>query len=239
MMTLPLKACSLAVMTAACASAVTAQAQEPRPVMSTPYIADNANAAYGEIRSRWLIAQAEQQVRYSAFEGTLEEFVRSDPVLQAVSWPYGACIDMLSLIPPPLEGWGLRSEAPFTKNPVEDIRAEVSMVTYDQNLTSDDPDFYASERSVYITVGVSPDSKAFWDMALSQPALRDAMLEPGPYNYPVTIMGGGVLLGDVLVSINATDEADRLAYLEKMIGCAINNDMIAQGIDRATLKEEP
>lgn len=233
------KTIAFACMTTLIAHEASAEPKDLRSVMSAPFTVDNAQAAYDEVRSRWVAAQKEQQARYSAFKGKLEDFVRSDPILQAVSWPYGACSDMMSLIPPPLDGWGLRSEAPFTKNPVAGERAEVSMVTYDQNLTVDDPDFFGSERSVQITVGISPDSKAFWDMAISQPAMRAAMLESGPYNYPIMIMGGGVVLGDVLVSVTANEEADKLAYLKKMIGCAIQNGMIATGVDPATLSETP
>lgn len=233
------KPCALTCLVTMAASTVSADAEDPRPVMSAPYTVDNARAAYDEVRSRWLAAQQEQEARYSAFDGELEDFVRSDPILQAVSWPYGACTDMLSLIPPPSDGWGLRSEAPFTTNPVEESRAEVWMVTYDQSLTSDDSDFFASERSVHIRVGVSPDSKAFWDMALSQAGMRDAMFEPGPYNYPVTIAGSEVLLGDVLVSVSSTDEAAKLAYLEQIVGCAIESGMIAEGVEPTTLRETP
>jgi hypothetical protein len=207
--------------------------------MSAPYTVDDARVAYDEVRSRWVAAQQEQQARYSAFDGELKDFVRSDPILQAVSWPYGTCADMLGLIPPPMDGWGLRSEAPFTTNPVEDSRAEVWMVTYGQSLTSDDDDFFASERSVHIRVGISPDSKAFWDMALSQAGMRDAMFEPGPYSYPVTIAGADVLLGDVLVSVSSTDVTAKLSYLERIIGCAIESGMIAEGVDPAELTEEP
>ena len=234
-----LKTSVLACLVTMAASTVSADARDPRPVMSAPYTVANARAAYDEVRSRWVAAQQEQQARYSAFDGELEDFVRSDPILQAVSWPYGACSDMLGLIPPPMDGWGLRSDAPFTTNPVEEERAAVWIVTYDQDLTSDDDDFFASERSVHIRVGVSADSKAFWEMALSQAAMRDAMFEPGPYNYPVTIAGADVLLGDVLVSVSSTDETAKLAYLEKIIGCAIESGMIAEGVDPATLTETP
>jgi hypothetical protein len=218
---------------------VHAEQQAPRPVMSAPFSVANAQVAHDEVRSRWLAAQEEQQRRFGAFEGKMDAFVRSDPIVQVVSWSYDSCIDPISFIPPPLDGWGLRSQAPFTTNPVEETRTEVSFVTYDLSLASDHPDFHASERSVQIRTGISPDSKVFWEMALSQPAMRDAMLKPGPYDYPVTIADGGTLLGDVLVSVFATNEADKQAYLELIIGCAIENDMIAEGVDPVTLKGTP
>ncbi len=210
-----------------------------RPVMSAPYEVASARVAMGEIKTRWDAAQIEQQNRFAVFEGDFQDFVRSDPIMQDVTWPYDTCTDLISLIPPPNDGWGLRSDASFTQNPVDDVRAQVGLVTYDLDLSSDHPDFYGTERSVFITLSAAPENRTFWEMAMNEPALRAASFKPGPYNYPIGLHDGGVLLGDVFVRVSGTDEADSLRYLEQMIGCAIQSNMIADGVDPSTLRETP
>jgi hypothetical protein len=210
-----------------------------QPLMSEPYTAENAQTALDAVKLRWDAAQQEQQNRFAAFDGEVSDFVRSDPVLQNVTWPYENCTDLISLIPPPLDGWGLRSAAPFTKNPVEAERAEFSLVTYDPTIPTNDPAFYGSEESVYIAFSASPDSLELWKMMYNEPSLREQMFVPGPYNYPVSGMDGGVQLGEVSIKISGTDEDAANMYLEVIIGCAIAGGMIAEGIDPTTLSLTP
>ncbi|MDO6591217.1 hypothetical protein DS901_17240 [Loktanella sp. D2R18] len=210
-----------------------------QPLMSEPYAAENAQTAMDEIKLRWDAAQQEQQDRFAAFSGDYNDFVRSDPILQNVTWPYEACTDLISLIPPPLDGWGVRSDAPFTQNPIEDKRAEFGLVTFDADVPTNDPAFFGSEDSVSISLSASVDNVVLWNMMYGEPTMRESMYVPGPYNYPVSNMDGSVLFGDVLVRISATDETNAQLYLETMIGCAIAGGMIAEGIDVTTLRDQP
>ncbi|MEM8538165.1 MAG: hypothetical protein AAGF56_09915 [Pseudomonadota bacterium] len=83
------------------ATAALADDQPPQPVFSEPFTAPDALAAFAEIEARRQVAEAEQQARFSAFEGDMADFVRSDPILQRVTWPFENCTDVASLIPPP------------------------------------------------------------------------------------------------------------------------------------------
>ena len=103
-----LSTCAAAVLTSTLGYA---EAQETRPIFSESYSVADAMAAYSEIDRRWDEAQAEQQSRFAAFEGDHADFVRSDPILQDVEWPYEECTSVVSLIPPPMPGWGISSDA--------------------------------------------------------------------------------------------------------------------------------
>lgn len=223
-----------------CTSATGALADMPntQPVMSQAYTVENAQAAMDDVKRRWDIAQAEQQNRLAAFEGNFEDFVRTDPILQNVTWPYDACTDLITLIPPPSRGWGVRSLAPFTTNPVADEHAQFSLVTYDMNLPSSDEDFFKSERSVFFNLSADPSHLMLWDMVYSNPDMRDMTYEPGPYGYPVRKMDGAVMLGNVAVTISATHPEDQAHYLAKMIRCAIDGGLLANGVDPTILTED-
>lgn len=207
-----------------------AHAQDTQPVFSEPYEVSDARQAMDNVRARWQAAQAEQMERYSKHKGTLEEFVRNDPVLQDVSWPYGTCTDMLSLIPPPLEGWGLRSSRPFPKNPIGEEQAEISYVTYDAT---------GRERSVTINLTSAAVSVEALESMLSNEMMRDAAFDKGPYNHPIGKYGSGALIGNVVVNISGTGEQPAAEYLSAMIKCAINSGFLAKGIDPGTLRNDP
>ncbi len=215
------------------------QADEARPVFSEPYSVSDARAAFAEIDMRWDMAEAEQQARFMAFNGKIEDFVRSDPILQQVSWDYDTCINLISLIPPPLKGWGLRSEASFVEIPVSDTGAQVEYVRYGAGLGSADEGFYPSEESVSVVLSNSSDMVQFFDTMMAQEMLRDASFDQGPFNYPLLKHSNKTLLGDITVDVTATRPEDAQLYLQEIIGCAIKNGMIAAGVDPDALRSQP
>ena len=218
-------------------AATVSSAQDGRPVFSDPYEVADVVAALVEVKARHEQTQADLFEAYSQFEGKLEDFERTDPILQQVTWSYETCTDLHSLFPPPLEGWGVRSDAPWTTLPVDDMRGEIYFVTFDPLL--DQKTAEMSEKSVYIQITANAATVEAHKMGLSNEILRDIKFEPGPYNYPVLRHVGGTLLGDYLVSISGSDPEVESAYLAEMISCAIQNDLIAEGIDPATLRDEP
>lgn len=214
-------------------------AEEGRPVFSEPYVVANAGAAYTEIDVRWDAAQAEQQARFSAFEGDASEFVRNDPILQQVSWPYEDCTDLISLIPPPMEGWGVRSDASFVKNPVGPERAQVGYVRYAPGMSSAEEGFFGTEESVSASFSTSPDMVQFFGMMIGQEAMRDVAFDEGPYGYPLFKHTNRTLLGHVTVEVSATQPEDAQLYLQEIIGCAIRTGLIAEGVDPESLRPDP
>lgn len=210
--------------------ASTARAQDTQPIFSEPYEVTDARQAMDEVRARWKAAQTQQMERYSKHTGTLEDFVRSDPIVQDVSWPYGACTDMLSLIPAPLEGWGLRSSMPFPKNPIGEEQAEISYMTYD-----------AAGKEVSVTINLSSATanvQALENM-MSNEQMRAVAFDAGPYNHPIGKYGSGALIGNVVVNISGTGEKPAAEYLSVMIKCAIESGFIAKGLDPSTLRNDP
>ncbi len=222
--------CALALPFGAVADDVTSQ-----PVLSERYEVADAMAAMQTVMDRWDAAQAEQQARFGAFDGDFADFVRTDPILQDVTWPYGSCTDLVSLIPPPAENWAIRSEFALRDNPVTPDRAEIFFVSYDPTRASDDPNFWTDSKTVTIRITSSPDQTQSLQMMLSEPMMRDAMFEPGPFGYPKQRFANATLLGPYLVDVTGTGEEAPAQYFEQIVGCAIDSGLIAEGVDRATL----
>lgn len=218
-------------------AAAHAETVDSRPAMSDAYSVENARTAMDEVKQRWELAQTDMQTRMATFKGDLADFVRTDPVLQNVTWPYETCTDLQSIVPPPSEGWGIRSDAPFTTNPIEDERAHISLVTYDAALTPADEEFFSTERSVAIHFSTDPANLTYWELTYADPTIREISYEAGPYGYPIRKMDKSVVLGDVAISITATDTADRDHYLAEMIRCAIDGGFLAPGVDPEILTE--
>lgn len=216
-----------------------AQTNDVRPVFSEPYTVSDARAAFVAINERWDAAEAEQRARFSAFDGKIDDFVRTDPILQRVSWDHDTCVNLISLIPPPQNGWGLRSEASFVEIPVSDTRAQVVYVRYGAGLASDDEAFFSSEQSVSVVLSTSPDMVQFFDMMMGQEALRDASFDKGPFDYPLLKHSNKTLLGDVTIDVTATRPEDARLYLQEIIRCAIENGMIAASVDPDALRSQP
>ena len=216
-----------------------AQDQAPRPVFSEPYTVADARAAYEAIDERWDQTQIEQQARLSEHEGDFTTFVRSDPILQDVTWAYDSCTDMVSLIPPPGDGWGISSEASNVKTPIGEDRAEVIYVRFDPALQSDDEAFFQTEEYITINVSRSPESVQLFEMMYPQEALRASLFEPGPYNYPLMMQANSTVLGDISVGVSANRAEDAEEMLTRIIGCAIKSGLIAEVVDPATLDPVP
>jgi len=218
---------------------VNAQDAETRPVFSERYETEDVLSAHVEVKSRWDQSQEEQAKRFSEFDGVLDDFVRTDPILQDVTWDYGACSDVISLIPPPLEGWGLRSEASYVEIPVSEERAQVHYVRYDPALGSGDDTFYQSERSVALNISISPDNEQFFEMMLGQQGMRDVLFDAGPYNYPLMKGTNRTQLGPYMIEVSATDPEDATAYLTRVIACGVKGGLLAPGLDPTTLRGDP
>jgi len=223
------------------APGVAAQDAPNRPVFSEAYVVDGLMAGIAEATARSKAAAAEQMTRFSQYEGALEAFVRNDPILQQVNWPYGTCTDMLSLVPPPMDGWGLRSETLAIQTPnITDTFVEVSYVTFDASDDGQGDDVSAGEQSVTITINADPAAAVTFGIGFTDPNMRAALLTDGPYGYPILPYGGHTtLLGSYLVDVTGTDTEDAALYFGHMIRCAIDNDLIAKGLDPATLSEMP
>ncbi|MEM8537051.1 MAG: hypothetical protein AAGF56_04230 [Pseudomonadota bacterium] len=208
-------------------------------MFSEPYMAANAVEALAEREARWEAAEAEQMVRFTSHEGDMADFVRTDPILQAVSWDYGTCIDMVSLLPPPMDGWGLGSNAKSVRMVADDQRAEIFYKTFDPDLSSDHPDFFRSERSVVVRISDQPAMVEITKMRLENEMMREAAYNEGPYGYPIERFGNRAVLGKYTVDVSGTDDAMALAYFTQIIGCAIDNGLIADGLDPASLRDTP
>ena len=216
-----------------------ASEQFNQPVLSEPYTAANALAAHKEIRARWEVSQAELATQYSAVDVDLNNIVRTHPVPQRVSWPYETCSDVITMVPTPTGEWGISSDASIIRSPVTEDRAEITYLRFDPALNPAHKDFYQSEEYVQITVMRSPEAVQLFEMMYPNEALRAAMFEPGPYNYPLMTQTLGTLVGDISIAVSSTNENAANAYLTQMIGCAIKSGLIAKQIDPTSLAPVP
>lgn len=210
--------------------------------MSEPYVAENFVLAVAEATLRSEAANTEQLMRFSQHEGAWDTFTRTDPILQQVSWPYGKCTDLTSLIPPPDDGWGLRSETllvSMSAPKTSDERVEVSFNYLDPSPELTDEDVFQTSQSVTITITSNPAASVAIKQSLANPALRDVMFTQGPYGYPVMPFGNAALLGNYTVDVVGTGMEHPSRYFAKIVKCAIDNGLIADGVDPAEFTEEP
>lgn len=222
--------------------ASTAQAQDmtAQPLISEPYTVVDARAAMDAIMARDDMAEAEDRRRFSDFEGPMDEFVTSQPVFQDVSWDYGPCTDLVSLIPPPMDGWAIRSDFGRVENPISDARAEIFYEYYDHGIAPSEQGFSDPSNMITIRVTESADSAEYMSMMLDNEAMRSAMLASGPYGYPVMKMApGSTQLGPYGIQITGNSPERVQMYLTQMIGCAIDNGLILEGVDPASLTSTP
>lgn len=163
--------------------------------------------------------------------------------VEPITWDYGQCTNARTLIPPPLEGWGLLNDTSVGEWPIADDNARIVLTR------AGDPHDPATlgraasndATSIYISSG-TPTTKALQDM-FSNEQLRPAFFTPGPYNYPVRKGVAGqrhqeALLGPYRVLIDGNN-ADNGAYFRQIIHCAIKSGLIAPGADPATLRATP
>ncbi|MEM7728437.1 MAG: hypothetical protein AAF311_04095 [Pseudomonadota bacterium] len=163
--------------------------------------------------------------------------------VEPITWDYGNCTNARTLIPPPLEGWGLANDVSPGEWPIEDSNASIVMT---QAGAPHDPaslglSYGEASSSIYISSGRAT-SKTLQDM-LDNEALRDNFFEAGPYNYPVRkgLLGEAhyeTLLGPYRVLMGTNTDHDG-EYFRQMIKCAIDNGLIAEGVDPATLRADP
>lgn len=220
--------------------AAQAQGVAGQPLISEPHEVADARAAMDEIMVRDDEAEAEDRRRFGDFEGPMEEFVTSQPLYQDVTWNYGPCTDLVSLIPPPMDGWAIRSDFGRVENPVTNVRAEISYIYYDHGISPGEPGFFDSSNSINIRVTDHTDSASAMAMILGNEAMRSRMLDTGPYGYPVMKMNPGeTLLGPYGVMISGVDPERVQMYLTQMVGCAIEGGLIADGVDPASLSDTP
>lgn len=198
-----------------------------------PIVADNAKQAMELLdardkKRRQLVYQTGQAI---AVQRTI------------LSWPYETCRDAGSLIPPPLEGWGVFSDISIGEWPITPEMARIAYSYADDTLDPASAEYGASKHNVSVnissgTIGV----EGMRDM-YTEPALRGAMLMPGPYNYPIQktppdYPGRTVLLGDYLVQLDGTGR-DIDAYFSMIIACGIAGGLVTEGVDQSALRAAP
>lgn len=200
----------------------------------------DARAAMDAIMARDDLAEAEDRRRFGAFEGATEDFVSSQPLFQDVTWDYGPCTDLVSLIPPPMDGWAIRSDFGRVENPINDARAEIFYEYYDHGIAPGEPGFSDPSNMITIRVTESAESDDYMSMMLANEAMRSAMLDTGPYGYPVMKMApGSTQLGPYGVQITGNNPERVRMYLTQMVGCAVESGLIADGVDPTTLSNTP
>jgi hypothetical protein len=162
--------------------------------------------------------------------------------MEPITWDYGRCTNARTLIPPPLDGWGLLNDTSVGEWLITDDNASIVLTRAG---APHDPDTLGraagdGATSIYISSG-TPTTKAMQDM-FNNEQLRSAFFEPGPYNYPVRKGVAGerhqeVLLGPYRVLIGSDDSDGE--YFRQIIRCAISNDLIATGVNPSILRKTP
>lgn len=89
--------------------------------------------------------------------------------------------------------------------------------------------------AVSVRVTANAAQGQMWDMAMDNDVMRDQMLVEGPFGYPLMMMQNATMLGTYHADVSGTDEASTALFLENIIGCAIDNGVLANGVDPATL----
>ncbi len=220
-------------------SAVVAQDATRQPLLSDPITVADAFEAYHLAQDMYRADKDAELERATAHQGDLDTYVRAAPVLYDISWEYGDCTSPAGLIPPPPDGWGIPNAAfPFSW-PGEAENLWLTYFTYDPEPLPGTDAFSETERSLRISATRSPSQLQMLGMMLSSDAMREQMLVEGPYGYPVGKHDGGMVFGDIHVTVDGSDEVVVQDMMAEIIGCAISNDMVAEGIDPATLRAEP
>ena len=160
-----------------------------------------------------------------------------------VTWEYGPCRDAASLLPPPFETWGIISDLSRGEWPSTAEMARITYTSVDQTLDPTSAEYGASKEniSIYISSG-TPSVSGMADM-YSNEQLKDVMLEPGPFGYPVRktpagFSGRTVLMGSYLVQLDGTGK-DMDLYFETIVKCGIQGGLIADGVDPSSLQVTP
>ncbi len=129
---------------------VTAQDVTKQAPLSELYEEADAQTAYENLDARWDAAYEQLSIDLINNPDGRDTYVPKYPVLQQVTWPYEACTDVVSLVPPPLEGWAIESRTSWSNNPVGPDQAVVNYVAYDGNLQPHEDGFWTADRAVQI-----------------------------------------------------------------------------------------
>ena len=200
---------------------------------SGPITADNVSDARDQL------AQLDQERRELAVQtGSSLGF----PIIE-VSWDYGPCKDAASLLPPPMETWGITSDLSRGEWPNTPEMARITYTSVEESLDPTSAEYGASKEniSIYISSG-TPSVSGMADM-YSNEQLKDVMLAPGPFGYPIQktppgFPGRTVLLGPYLVQLDGTGK-DMDRYFETIVKCGIEGGLIADGVDPSSLEVTP
>ena len=165
------------------------------------------------------------------------EDLSSSGEIEQLSWEYGPCTDAASLIPPPLEGWGLLNDTPLGEWPIGPDNARITYSFVDETLDPNSAEYGQSRQNVSIYISSDAAQVEGLQTFLSNPQLRDGMFEAGPFNYPVQKHAMGTLLGTFIVQGDGHGD-DVGEYFETIIKCGIESGLIAEGIapDSLTLR---
>lgn len=163
--------------------------------------------------------------------------------VEPITWDYGTCLNARTLIPSPLEGWGLLNDMSVGEWPIDDDNAR--LVLTKAGGPHDPPSLGRSaandSTAIYISSGTAT-VKALQDM-FSNEQLRPTFFTTGPYNYPVRKGVPGALhqealLGPYRVLIDGNN-ADDGEYFRQIIQCAIKSGLVAEGVDPTSLRDTP
>ena len=114
------------------ASSATAQDRSAQQLISDRYIEPDARTAYDALDARWEAAEAIQFADVVQLGGDWADYVPKHPLLQNITWPYETCIDVVSFVPPPQDGWAIQTQVSSTSNPIKDDVAEARYIEYGQ-----------------------------------------------------------------------------------------------------------
>ncbi|WP_296418733.1 hypothetical protein [Pseudooctadecabacter sp.] len=211
-----------------------AQTPDTQPVFSDPYEVSDARAAMDEIIARDAVADAEAQNLIMSGEVDLASYVPNQPLYQDISWPVDVCTGPLDLFPSPPDGWGIASDWGQRTNPIDENGGELFYVR-PPDLAVDDPNFVRETLSVVVRVTANSQWAPMWDMRIADDTMRDISFDDGPFGYPVMRMQNATMLGDYYVEVSGTGEDAAPAFLETIIGCAIDGGLLANGVDAGDL----
>lgn len=205
-----------------------------RPILSEPYSVTNAREAMDEIMRRDDEADAAAQALLLSGEIDMSTYVPEQPMYQQVSWPSDSCTDMVSLFPSPPEGWVIASDWGQYKNPIGEERGQLFYVR-PPDLPAEDPDFISQTQTVSVQVSADAQWQQMWDLRIGNETMREVGFDVGPFGYPVMKFQMATMLGAYYVDVSGTGEENAPMFLEKIIGCAIDGGLLANGVDPASL----